>query len=368
MFSWTQCKTYLPSSMSVIRNGDLVSDKEYYIDLLALDGDGAHPQAAGRTLFLSDLPGRENFITKSTKIEGLGRHIALRLFDDQLRSPSSRSRWWLQIWDWQHSTMSNSILSGPILDPDFDEIDICFLGNDRFLIVNDNLKLYSIEDISQAPRLLACFLLPVSLVNLRCLTPTDDIARSSHPQKQAPQVTWISDPKHRLLSLITWYSDLYFVISTRIFFEPDFVDSEEAVTIPWISWGPSNARAFPHQFSCRLGVSGSRALCAFAAAGAKVNNNLIATEYRLHLMDFSPLAVKRHHQQGLGRIVNEPSIVEDIETREYITTSMPYVEVVSDRTFSYGEIIEIWFDRDKLYLLKNHSDMDKMDQFEVIEF
>ncbi|KAG1720375.1 hypothetical protein EDB19DRAFT_574862 [Suillus lakei] len=343
--------------VTVTRDVDLMSDEEYYIDLVALDGDGTHPQAAGRTLFLSDLPKRENFITKSTKIEVFGRHIALRLFDNQPLAPSLASRWWLQIWDWQHSTTSNSILSGPILDPDFDEIDITFLGNDRFLVVNDNLKLYSIEDMSQAPRLLACFLLPVSFMNLRCFTPTDDIACSSHSQIQAQQVTWISDPEHRLLSLVAWPSGLCFVISTRIFFEPGFLNSEGTVSIPWKYWGPANARVFPNQFSCELAVSGSRALYAFAAAGATVDDDLIATEYRLHLMDFSPLAVKRHHQQGLGRRVNNSSTVENIYTGECITTSMPYVEVVSDRTFSYGEFAQVWFDRDKIYLLKDHFDI-----------
>ncbi|KAG1814697.1 uncharacterized protein BJ212DRAFT_347695 [Suillus subaureus] len=354
--------------VTVIRNGNMVYDEEYYIDLIALDGDGTHPQAAGRTLFLSDLPTRENFITKSTKIEGFGRYIALRLFDDQSRTPAFTSRWWLQIWDWQHSTTSNSILSGPIIDPDFDEIDICFLGNNRFLIVNDNLKLYSIEDMSQAPLLLACFSLPVSFMNLQCFTPTDDIARSSHSQTQAPQVTWISNPKHRLLSFVTRHPDLYFVISTRIFFEPNFVDSKGTATIPWESWGPSNARAFPHRFLCKLAVSGNRALYALAIAGAKMDDSGHSTEYRLHLMDFSPSAVKRHHQQGLGRMVNEPSTVEHVETKECITTSMPYVEVVSDKTISHGELIEMWLDSDKLYLLKSRFDTDKIDQFEVIEF
>lgn len=233
---------------------------------------------------------------------------------------------------------------------------MCFLGNDRFLIISDELKLYSIEDMSQEPRLLACFLLPVLSMNLRCFTQTDDIA---HAQEQALQVTWISDPEHRLLSLETRSSELYFVISTRIFFEPEFVDSDgPAATIPWNFWGPSNTRVFPHGFSCRLGVSGSRAVYAFAADDTEENDcgDSIATEYRLHLMDFSPSAVTRHHQQGLGRIVNEPSTVQNIQTEQCITTSMPYVEIVSDRTFSNGEFIEIWLDRDKLYLSRDHPE------------
>ncbi|KAG2068131.1 hypothetical protein BDR04DRAFT_791568 [Suillus decipiens] len=93
--------------VTVIRNGNLVSDEDYYIDLLALDGDVTHPQAAGRTLFISDLPNRENLIAMGTKIEVLGKYIAFRLFDYQPHTPSSTSKWWLQIWDWQHSTTSN---------------------------------------------------------------------------------------------------------------------------------------------------------------------------------------------------------------------------------------------------------------------
>ncbi|KAG2343005.1 hypothetical protein BDR05DRAFT_989989 [Suillus weaverae] len=356
-----------------IRDDNYPSDEESYIELLTLDGDGAHPQAAGRTLFMSDLwlpRSRENFVTQCSKLEGFGRHIAflrfVPLFDGT--GSSFASIWWLQIWDWHNSTSSNSILSGPIvLDLDSDRsTDFCFLGNDRFLIISDDLKLYSIEDTSQSPQLLACFLLPASVSNLQCFTPTNDIALSSHPKIQAQQATWISDPKHRVLSLVSHSSDLNFVISTSIFFG-DFFDSEGmSATIPWIYWGPSNARIFLHHFPCRLGVSGNRALYAFPASSAIKDGYSIYSEYRLHLMDFSPLAVRRH-QPGLGRLVNESSIVENCESGEYLTTFLPYVEVVSDRTFSWGEFVEIWLDNDKIYLFKENIDNDRMDQLEVIE-
>ncbi|KAG1729274.1 hypothetical protein EDB19DRAFT_1913464 [Suillus lakei] len=262
------------------------------------------------------------------------------LFD--CAGPSVASIWWLQIWDWQHSTSSNSILSGPIVLDSDKSTDFCFLGNNRFLIVSDDLKLYSIEDMSQSPQLLACFLLP------------------------AQQVTWISDPKHRLLSLVSHSSNLDLIISTSIFFD-DFFDSEGmTATIPWIYWGPLNVRIFLHQFPCRLGVSGNRALYAFPADGATQDNYLVYSEYRLHLMDFNPLAVRRH-QAGLGRLVNEPSTVVNCESGGSVTTFLPYVEVVSDRTFSYGEFVEIWLDKDKIYLFKENIDTNKMEQLEVIE-
>lgn len=206
--------------------------------------------------------------------------------------------------------------------------------------------------MSQPPQLLACFLLPASVLDLQCFTPTSDIARSSHPRMQ-PQ--WISDPVHRVLSLVSHSSDLDFIISTKIFFDDyfdDYFDSSGLLTtIPWMYWGPSNARIFLHQFPCRLGVNGSRALYAFPAAGATQDSNWVYSSYRLHLMDFSPSAV-RHHQLGLGRLVDEPSTVGNCQSGEFLTTFLPYVEVVSDRTFSWREFAEVWLDKDKIYLFK----------------
>ncbi|KAG2105750.1 uncharacterized protein F5147DRAFT_775078 [Suillus discolor] len=345
-------------------------DEESYIELLTLDGDGVHPQAAGRTLFMSDLwlPGRrENFVRWCSKLEGFEKYIAFLRFAPLFEHTGSSvySKWCLHIWDWQHSTSSNSILSGSTtLDLDSDRsIDFYFLGNDRLLIISDNLELYSIEDMSRSPQLLARFLFPASVFNLKCCTPTSDIACSSHPKIQAQQVTWVSDPKYRVLSLASHSSGLDFVISTTIFFD-GFSDSEGmSPIIPWICWGPSNVRIFLYDFPCRLGVSGNRALNAFPAAGA---TNSVDPEYRLHMMDFSPSAVRRH-QQGLGRLVNEPSTVYNRESGEYLTTFMPYVEVVSDRTFSYGEFVEMWFDQDKIYLFKENTDTEETDQLEVIE-
>ncbi|KAG2156894.1 uncharacterized protein EDB93DRAFT_1101306 [Suillus bovinus] len=364
------------------------SDEESYIELLTLDGDSVHPQAAGRTLFMSTfwLPRRREI---PSKLEIFGRHIAflrfIPLFDDT--GSSLASIWWLQIWDWQYSTLSNvsinqnqltdltvdsiqSILSGPTVleGSSTRSIDFCFLGNDRMLIVSDDLKLYSIEDASQPLQLLACFLLPASVFDLQCFSPTNDIACSSHQKIQAQPVTvtWISDPKHRVLSLVSHSSALDFVVSTKIFFDEYFDPEGMVLTIPWISWGPPNVRIFSHHFPCRLGVSGSRALCAFPAAGATKDEYSVYSEYRLHLMDFSPSAIRRH-QQGLGRLVNEPSTVGNCESGEQLTTFLPYVEVVSNRTFSWGEFVDIWLDKDKIYLFKEDIETNRMDQLEVIE-
>ncbi|KAG1748784.1 hypothetical protein EDD22DRAFT_958112 [Suillus occidentalis] len=88
----------------------VIDVSDIYIDLLPLDRDGVHPHAAGPTLFMSPgLPtGRHQDIrwkADEWKLEGLGKYIALR-HSLALHHPN-RVLWWLQIWDWQHSTTSD---------------------------------------------------------------------------------------------------------------------------------------------------------------------------------------------------------------------------------------------------------------------
>jgi hypothetical protein len=90
------------------------------------------------------------------------------------------------------------------------------------IIAGAELKLYSVEDISQPPRLLACFLLPFQVQSMYChQVRADDALHNSDPQMQAEQTMWISDPKHRLLCIVVGLSisHVVFVISTGIFFD-----------------------------------------------------------------------------------------------------------------------------------------------------
>ncbi|KAG2337716.1 hypothetical protein BDR05DRAFT_761583 [Suillus weaverae] len=97
---------------------DIIGGSGVYIDLLALDGDGVHPQAAGTLIMSSGLPGRQNtdfedidsdFETeKNWTLENLGRHVALWHHElPESTDDSDTLLWWLQIWDWRYSTMSN---------------------------------------------------------------------------------------------------------------------------------------------------------------------------------------------------------------------------------------------------------------------
>lgn len=143
--------------------------------------------------------------------------------------------------------------------------DFCFLGHDRLLVVAVNLRLYSIEDISKTPELLASFVVPCQLLYATaCLLPVDGIACSSKPQMQAQPMMYTSDPKHRLLCITTYIDSMdelpiVYVISTRIFF--DLAEMAVAMPIPWKCWRPSNTRIFrcPMEHDgCAVHLSGNR--------------------------------------------------------------------------------------------------------------
>ncbi|KAG1794956.1 hypothetical protein EV424DRAFT_640360 [Suillus variegatus] len=321
------------------------NDETLYIDLGVLDRDGIHPQAAGRTLFLSMLPASKDkrFVTESAKLKGFGRHIALR----RSFAYPFEEMWQLHIWDWQHSATSNSVLSGTNFLPS--SIDFCFLGNNRLLVVADHLMLYSIEDMSQTPQLLACFLMPVLSLNIQCFLPMDHI--DSSPQLQAQQAMYTSDPKNQLLCITTGASQT-FVISTRIFFNLKGIAA--ATPVPWECWGPSNTRIFELSGESRVHVSGNRVLQALSV-GTSASGD---AEYILHILDFSPLAVT--NRRGLGRVVKEPSTIPEFDEWtgrpvKNLITSLPYVEVILDRKFE-SELADVWVDKDRIYLLNTKFD------------
>ncbi|KAG2156924.1 uncharacterized protein EDB93DRAFT_1247105 [Suillus bovinus] len=314
----------------------------FYIDLKVLDGDDVHPQAAGQTLFLSELRGCHG---DAVKLSGLGRHIALQ-------RGQGAGEWWMQIWEWQHSTTSDCVMS---YQSNAEDENFCFLGNDRLLIISsESLDLLSIEDISQAPRLLRCFFMPGSVIGKRIeyIAPADDIAHGPQPQMRAHEIAWTSDPEHRLLSFVMDPPSVAFVVSTMMFFNLDLFDGTDA-DIPWEHWGPSHSHVFylpnrPHSF----GVSGNRVFQIEPVVEATEDNSSHGPKYSSHMMDFSPLAV--HRRQGRGRVVKEPSTIA--LGGELITTSLPYVEILSDGKYRDStsadarSVVKMWVNKDEVYV------------------
>ncbi|KAG2107441.1 uncharacterized protein F5147DRAFT_205501 [Suillus discolor] len=347
---------FMDLAQNLIAVAYVVDHKTVYINLGALDGDGVHPQAAGEKLFLSD--DSENCPkTMFGKLKGFGRYIALlRLLDNENRASMDKV-WQLQIWDWKYSTTSNSIISGVVPGPSDATIDFCFLGNNRLLVITDDLNLYSIGNMSQTPEFLACFLMPIPFM-LQYLPPMDDIGHSSQSHLQAQGTIYTSDPAHQLICLIAYStrtnfdsSNQVFIISTRIFFNLDAMAA--AAPILWQHWGPSNTRLFRYSHNFKIHINGNRVLQVLPTGTREEEN----WQSILQLMDFSPLAVT--NRRGLGRVVKEPSgayiCTSTGECGEILETSLPYVQVVlSGRKFNCASrgLENIWIDKDRIYILK----------------
>lgn len=77
--------------------------------------------------------------------------------------------------------------------PLLDSADFNFLGNDGLLVVANDLKLYSIEDISGRHMFSVTF--PGG--EHRVYLPTEH----NYSSQQQPQAQYTEDPKHRLLCL-----------------------------------------------------------------------------------------------------------------------------------------------------------------------
>ncbi|KAG1819926.1 hypothetical protein EV424DRAFT_1616975 [Suillus variegatus] len=245
---------FMDPAQNLIAVAYVVDHKTVYINLGALDGDGVHPQAAGEKLFLSE--NSENCPeTIFAKLKCFGRHIAMLR---RLTAETLDKAWQLQIWDWKYSTTSSSILSGTVPGPSDATINFCFLGNNRLLVITDNLNLYSIENMSQTPEFLACFLMPIPLI--------------LHTQ--------------------------VLIISTKIFFNLDGMAA--AVPILWQHWGPSNTRLFQPPYDFKVHINGNRVL--------QVHHMREENQHSiLHLMDFSLLAVGVGHPLAGGDQSREPA-------------------------------------------------------------
>ncbi|KAG1786087.1 uncharacterized protein HD556DRAFT_1417414 [Suillus plorans] len=324
----------------------IVDNMAYRIYLTTLDDGHVHPHAAGPALNLE-----LSVYAFDVKLKCYGRHIAL--WRDCETSRFLQTPWHLQIWDWQHSTTSSR--------QHIHQCQFLFSRNDRLLVFDRELELYSIEDTSKTPRLLARFQLPFPLVNL-------ESDHSSQPKMQTQaQSVYTSDPKHRLLCVYSLIDDVrkIFVISTKIFFDID----QAAVKpwrykpwrygIPWQHWGPGHVRVLKYKArnKTKIHLCGNRVLLV-----DKITSKTHA--YKLRMMDFSPLAVA--NRRGLGRVVKERSTTTSGSYSEWpdqswdnithwhstIEKSMPYVEVVSSRKIAGGGWLQdVWMDDDRIYLV-----------------
>lgn len=53
------------------------------------------------------------------------------------------------------------------------------------------------------------------------------------------------------------------------------------------------------------------------------------------------------------------------KSTEMLTSSLPYVEVVLDRIFSADHLMNIWIDKDRVYLELNNNGMAELEVTEI---
>lgn len=192
--------------------------------------------------------------------------------------------------------------------------------------------------MSETPKVLACFLLPPGLppMDMECTF-------LAQPQTQAQSL----DPAHGLLCLtLENYTHLIiFFISTKVFFD---IDKATATTpLQWNHWGPAHVCVFKVRSYLQIQVHMNRVLLVFGTSRC-------ASEYKLRILDFSPLAVT--NRRGVGRVVKQRTTIvhhDQWDGTSYrcwaLETFLPYVEVVSDRKLG-DELKYAWMDEDRIYL------------------
>jgi hypothetical protein len=181
------------------------------------------------------------------------------------------------------------------------------------------------------------------MVDCRFTTDDDNIAHNSAWQTRTQPTMWTSDPKRRLVCLVlsrrmprsNLDSSFFIIISIKMFFDLD-ISEGMAAPITWENWGPSNTRIFSYRHHRVVCATGNRVLFHSAVHGVDTTPSSPASRgFALHMMDFSALAVE--HQHCLGKVVvKEPSTIQIIASGENLdlTTSLPYVEVVSEKCTS----------------------------------
>jgi hypothetical protein len=243
--------------------------------------------------------------------------------------------------------------------------DIRFFTREMLLAItfNGDIELYSVKDLSEAPRLQARFVMPfISAPVFRY--PSVFHSSSSCARPTAPDEHWIwaTNPADRVISVITHLTII--VISARIFFmdiPPTWFDatSRDGQSVPWLSWGPQNSRCLPQEI-LGYGVGGSRVIWALLVSGSSSYDPL----FQLHMTDFNPSAVAR----GIGKVVREPTILKthDPIYMQDVTTYLPYVEVVNDRIFNV-RVCSIILNEESMLLFTTEPGFESVSVFPLVE-
>ncbi|KAG1886451.1 hypothetical protein F4604DRAFT_1675367 [Suillus subluteus] len=227
-----------------------------------------------------------------------------------------------------------------------------FLNAERLLVMAGlgYIEVYDIKDLCQVPKRLAIFELPCGGLSIVSSTASYLSPSCVRHVSAGNQWIWKTNTMDRLICVKTRFTPRFIVISPRAFdayMTPLWMDSDP---VAWEMWGPTNCRCFlldkRHDI---FAVGGTR-----FAWSAPISNTQ-DTSIQLHVADFNPSTVVR----GIGRVIHEP-VTTSVFIDDAVTTSLPYVEVVSSQVYPTGCISRIMLDEERL-LLFTSSKTDTLD-------
>ncbi|KAG2036337.1 hypothetical protein BDR03DRAFT_983110 [Suillus americanus] len=310
----------------------------FYLLFESMSSDNVHPLVhnaeegiiASREEFPCEL-GKE-FISVAVFGDRVAASISLykfHPFDTITGSPPVFVRSFVEIQNWQEDHGHACTVNG-----DYALTGIQFLNAERLLVMVGlgYIKVHDIRDLCQVPTRLAMCELPGGDLSIVSLTvPHDSPSCAGHASQ-------------------THFIPCFIIISPRAFdahLTPLFMDSDP---VAWEIWGPSNCCSFVldkhhHLFA----VVGMR-----FAWSAPISNTQ-GTSIQLHVANFNPSAVAR----GIGWVINDP-VTTSAFGNDAVTTSLPYVEVVSSQVYPLSCISCIMLDEERL-LLFTSSEIDLVD-------
>ncbi|KAG1851414.1 hypothetical protein F4604DRAFT_1686908 [Suillus subluteus] len=225
---------------------------------------------------------------------------------------------------------------------DYAMTGVQFLDAERLLVMVGlgYIDVYDIKDLCQVPTRLAMFELPGGNLSIVSSTVSHDSPSCAGHASTGNQWIWTTNKMDRLICVKTRFLPRFIVISPRAFdahMTPLFMDSDP---VAWEMWGPTNCRSFVlHKRHHLFAVGGMR------FAWSSPISNAQGTSIRLHVADFNPSVVAR----GAGRVIRD-SVTTRAFSKDAVTTSLPYVEVVSSHVYPLGRISRIMLDEERLLL------------------
>ncbi|KAF8506454.1 hypothetical protein JB92DRAFT_724969 [Gautieria morchelliformis] len=334
----------------------------FLIHLRTMSTGARHPCAAEPVLSCVPAPlNRQSF-----RIQIMGEFLAALY-----RTPEIYLKNILYIWNWKTGQLLIVRFAFPSCAEVFKNVR-CI--SNPYLFPQPELVVYDFiaarPEGSMEPRLVRIYQLPCISPN----TASRTFIPGSEPPPELP-TSFYPTSCSRLLTIIMHFTynpeearDCYYLLFVHAssLLEVDARSNAEQLTVPWENWGPLKTRIMPiRDYQAFSHVYGTRYVQKQVVA-VKIGSSW-EERYRLRMLDFNPLAVRRalsSKDASLSPRENEhitivqdsqPTILDERKSAftERVTTALPYREVIGWQIHRHPEIM---IDRECLvYVWRNEA-------------